>query len=73
MSNNMAYLARNTSRDDNNLDTLEGLVELVSGVALDLYNVSDVPLRPSSNDTHLAASIDVAHIGGDTGCTADIV
>jgi hypothetical protein len=30
------YLARDTGRDDNNLDTLEGLIELVSRVASNL-------------------------------------
>ena len=70
-----AHLERNTSRDNDDLDTLEGLVELVRGVTLDLFYTNKLNVHKTRErcTTDHAGSVNVADISSDTGCTTDII
>ena len=66
-------LSWNTSRDDNNLDALESLVQLVGGISLNLTNCSAFGHSQDRTISYLTRSVDVANISGDARCTADII
>ena len=71
----VAYLTGNASRDDDDVSALEGLVELVGRVAVDLAR-NGVRLhvaRAGRVKAHLALGVDVGDIGSNTGRTANIV
>ena len=70
----ITHLAGNTSRDDDNLDALEGLVKLVSSITLNLEtNMSALAFEKYDWNTNLAGRVDVADVGSDTGSTTNVV
>ena len=67
-------LAGDTSGDDDDLNTFEGLVELVGGVALDLEHLgSALYMLRCCSLAHLAVGVNMANIGSNTGGAADII
>lgn len=70
------YLSWNTGGNHNNLDTFQSLVELVGCVTCDLHVITtsqQLDRRVNAWQTYLTASVDVAHIGSNTGSTTDII
>lgn len=73
IANDRTNLSRNTSRNDNDLDALEGLVQLVGGISLNLKEHLASSKSERQTISYLTRGVDVANIGSNTRRTADII